>query len=62
MHNNRKTKIRRALGLKQNIVQQLSCMLHEVAMRWARVVPGENDIVIFLIELKEVEIKLSMQV
>ena len=62
MHNNRKTKIRRALGLKQNIVQQLSCMLHEVAMRWERVVPGENDIVIFLIELKDVEIKLSIQV
>ena len=50
-------KVWRALGIRQTIVKQLSSMSHEVAMRQARVVPGNYFMSDLMIALKEAEIK-----
>ena len=52
----------RALGINQNIVEQLSSLLYEVSMIWAIVVPKKHDIVSLVLELKEVELNFNMEV
>ena len=50
-------KIFKALGLRQLIVEHLSILQQEVAMRQARLVPGKHDMAALLLALKEAEIK-----
>ena len=50
-------KVWRALGIIQQIVEQLSIMRHGVAMRRARVVPVKHGMAALVLALKEVEIK-----
>ena len=49
-------KVFRVLGLSQHILEQLSRLWHEAAMRRVRVVPGKHGMADIL-ELKEAEIR-----
>ena len=53
----RMQKLWRALGIRQQILEQLSILRHGVAMRRARVVPGKNSMADLMMALREAEIK-----
>ena len=52
-------KVCRNLGLRQNIVEQISSLWQEVAMIRARVVPGKHGMPALILALKELEIKVE---
>ena len=53
----RMQEVRRAVGLRQLRVEQLSSLQHEVYMIRSIVVPGKHDIAALMLALKEAEIK-----
>ena len=52
-------KVWRALGLRQNIVEQLSILRQKVDMRQARVVPVKHGMEALMLKLKEAKIKVE---
>ena len=50
-------KVWKTLVLRKNIVEHMSILRHEVAMRQSRVVPGKHGMVALMLVLKEAEVK-----
>ena len=47
----------RVLVIRQNRVEQMSSLWHEVYIRWSRVVTGKHGMAALMISLKEAKIK-----